>query len=251
MKITDAYWEERNLGLKVCELIFEPGEIINHDKISEIEKSFDYVIAKIPGDSILQMHTLEETGYRYLENQQVIYFRTDQLKNINGLWKNRFPDIHCARVLDEDILEKICEKIKSGLYLKGRISADPLLQEGVSDIRIVNWLKDLYVRKDATVYVIEKKIDPVGYFVLEKIDNAHLNIVQAGVFNEFQNKGYSFLLLFNIVKTAFENNFTGIFASVSANNIKTMNSISKFVNFSVRETYIVARKMIHHKLNND
>lgn len=247
MKITDAYWEERNLGLKVCELIFEPGDTIDYNKLSELEKSYDYLVAKIPGNKTELVHAMEETGFRYLENQQTIYFETGQLLKIDGSWKNRFREIQCERVSERNILENICEKIRGGLYVNGRISADPLISMGISDIRIANWLTDLFSKSSASVYALRKKDSITGYFVLDDLGDNHLNIVQAGIFREFQNKGYSFLLLLYIMKTAFENNFTGIFASISANNIKTINSISKFVYVSFKGSYVVLRKMTNHK----
>jgi hypothetical protein len=85
----------------------------------------------------------------------------------------------------------------------------------------------------------------VGYFVLEKIKKMHLNIVQAGIFREFQNKGLSYLILYNTLKIAWENGFKSIFSSVSSGNRNTINSISKFVHINLKETYVVLRK--HNK----
>ncbi len=243
MKIIDAFWEKRNLGLRVCELIFGSNDVIDHDIITEIENSYDYLIAKIPGNSTALMHDLEERGFRYLENQQVIYFQTDQFLKISKFWKNRFHEIQCARISEIDSLERICSEIRKGLYLDGRISADPLIEKGISDLRIVNWLRDLHTKSSTSVYSLKKGDLLIGYFVLEDIGNNHLNIVQAGIFKEFQNKGFSFLLLYNILNTALVNGYKGIFASISTGNIKTLNSISRFVKFSVKDTFIVARKM--------
>ena len=233
--------------MKVCELIFDSRDIIDYKKISELENLYRYLVAKIPGDSAAMVHAMEEIGFRYLENQQTIYFETDQFLKIDECLKDRFREINCVKIHEKDSLENICELIKEGLYVKGRITADPLIPEGVSDLRIINWLKDLYMDEDALIYSLEKNSGPVGYFVLKRTNKVHLNIVQAGVFREYQNRGYSFLLLYYILKTAFKNEFTGIFASVSANNIKTMNSISKFVYVSIKESYVVLRKMINNK----
>ena len=243
MKIIDAYWEERNLGMKVCELVIDRGENFDENLLSGIEESYDYIIAKIPGDSISLMHQLEEKGFRYLENQQVIYFLSDQIQRVNGEWENRFRDVKCEKVNELVTLEKICNKIRSGLYLKGRISADPLIGKGISDMRIVNWLHDLYLKNGVTIYALEKGKDLIGYFALEKVGERNQNIVQAGIFSDFQNKGYSFLILYNVLMIANLNSYKGIFSTISTGNTRTMNSISRFVNFTVKETYIVARKM--------
>jgi hypothetical protein len=244
VKIIDAFWEERNLGLKVCEIIFEENEIIDFDAIADLGKSYQYIVAKIPGDSVHLVHNLESHGFIYLENQQVIYILSDEFLNIDKNWEQRFNNISCEKVSDRKDLDNICDQIKKGLYIKGRISSDPEIKNGISDLRIVNWLNDLAMREDVFIYRLIKDENAIGYFALQKINIAHFNVVQAAIFSNFQNKGYSFLLPYYSLKIAQENKFKGIFATVSSNNLKTINSISKFVHFKIRKTYIVMRKKV-------
>lgn len=243
MKIIDACWEERNLGMKVCEVVFAPGDELDPNVMTELEKLYDYIIAKIPGDSITLMHNLEEMGFRYLENQQVIYFLANQLQSISSGWIERFNKIECEQVTDKVRLDIICEHIRKGLYLRGRISSDPELEKGISDLRIINWLHDLFLNGGVTIWELRNGIDLVGYFALEQTGPRALNIVQAGIFREFQFKGFSFSILYNVLKIAELGNYSGIFSSISTGNFNTLNSISRFVNFSVKETYIVSRKI--------
>ena len=244
MKVIDAYWEKRNLGLRVCEIAFKEDDFFDVNTISNIEKLYDYLVAKIPEESVPLVHELENFGFRYLENQQVIYFLSEELLSIDKAWVDRFQNIKCAIVTDKIVLESICDHIKKGLYTKGRISADPEIEDGISDLRIVNWLKDIFEMGNALVYRLIKEENAIGYFVLEKMNNNHINIVQAGIFRGYQDKGLSFLLLYYILKTAFDFGFKGIFASISTGNRKTLNSISKFVHLTVKQTYIVMRKKV-------
>lgn len=240
MKVVDAYWEERNLGLKVCEIIFDENDV--GISISKLEKSYDYLVAKVPSSLTGLVHELEDQGFRYLENQIILHFGSDQYVKLDESWQSRFTDFKCSIVTEERELFDICNQIRKGLYVNGRISSDPLIPAGISDLRITNWLNDLFIKKDTRVYMLSEQNIPVGYFVLEKVKNVHLNIVQAGIFRDYQNRGFSFLLLYNILRRAYEDGFKGIFASVSSGNIKTINSISKFVHLSVKETYVVLRK---------
>lgn len=223
-----------------------PGDDFDPNVLAELEKSYDYIIAKIPGDSITLMHNLEEMGFRYLENQQVIYFLANQMQSISDKWIDRFNKIKCEQVTDKVRLDIICEHIRKGLYLKGRISSDPQLHQGISDLRIINWLHDLFLRAGVSIWELRKGNDTIGYFALEQACGSALNIVQAGIFREFQNKGFSFSILLNVLKIAQQGNYQGIFSSISTGNFNTLNSISRFVNFSVKETYVVARKITDH-----
>jgi hypothetical protein len=244
VKIIDAYWEERNLGLKVCEIVFDDDEIFNHETISSLEESYKYIVAKIPGDSVHLVHNLEGMGFRYLENQLVLYILSNELLQIDKNWERRYNNISCEKVSDKKDLDSICDKIKKGLYIKGRISADPEIENGISDLRIVNWLNDLSVRENVFIYKLVRDETAIGYFALEKINNAHFNVVQAGIFSDYQNKGFSFLIPYNILKIAADDEITGIYASISSNNMSMINSISKFMHLSIKKTYIVMRKKI-------
>lgn len=229
--------------MKACELLFDHEEKLDEKILADLEKSYNYITAKIPDDSIPLMHQLEEKGFRYLENQQVIYFLTDQFKRINAEWESRFCKVKCEIVNESDKLEIICNKIRTGLYLKGRISADPLIKNGISDLRIVNWLYDLSARRGVTIYQLETGDELIGYFALEEAGKRKLNIVQAGIFREHQNKGFPFVILYNVLKIARNNNYRGVFSTISTGNSKTMNSISRFVNFIIKDTCIVSRKI--------
>lgn len=244
MQIIDAFWEERNLGIKVCEIIFENDEEVDLNAISELEKSYEYIVAKIPGDSVQLVHHLEGHGFRYLENQLVFYILTNELLNIDKDWERRFFNISCEDVSDNSSLVLICDQIKKGLYVKDRISADPDIENSISDIRIVNWLMDLSGKKSVNIYKLTRDGSIIGYFALEKLNNYHLNVVQAGIFSDYQNKGFSFLIPYNILRIASNKNIIGIFASISSNNLSMINSISKFMRLSFKKTYIVMRKKL-------
>jgi hypothetical protein len=244
VKIVDAFWEERNLGLKVCEIVFEDNEIIDFDAITDLGKSYQYIVAKIPGDSVHLVHNLESHGFIYLENQLVLYILSDELLNIDKNWEQRFRNVSCEKVSDKKDLDNICDQIMKGLYIKGRISSDPEIKNGISDLRIVNWLNDLFVREDVYIYRLIKDENAIGYFALEKINNAHYNVIQAGIFGDYQNRGFSFLIPLNILKIAYKKGIKGIFAPISSNNIKMINSISKFMHLSVKKTFIVMRKKV-------
>jgi hypothetical protein len=244
MKIIDAFWEERNLGLKVCEIIFDINEFLDVDKILELEKSYDYIVAKVPGDCVDMVQNLERHQFRYLENQQIVYVSTEELSIINEEWRKRFQNIYCKKVSCKTDLKFICDQIRKGLYIKGRISADPDIEPGISDLRIVNWLNDLAVKENVLICKLVKDESIIGYFALEKIDGIHFNVVQAGIFRDYQNQGFSFLIPYYILRMAKENKIKGVFASISSNNIDMLNSISKFIHLSFRKTYVVMRKKI-------
>jgi hypothetical protein len=114
VKIINAFWEERNLGLKVCELIFNADDSVDLSILREEEKLYDYLVAKIPSGSNRIIHDLENEGFRYLENQQVFQFYSNEYLNLNKSWKLRHGNIVCEKVDDEGALKEICDKFENG-----------------------------------------------------------------------------------------------------------------------------------------
>jgi len=49
MKITDAYWEKRNLGITCTEIIIENGDQLSHlEEINDVLECVEYVVVKVP-----------------------------------------------------------------------------------------------------------------------------------------------------------------------------------------------------------
>lgn len=242
MKLTNAVWELRNIGLRVCEIQFGRGD--GEREIGEVPggDSYDYYVAKVPAENISLVHALEERGFRYLENQLNISFTTEEVNRIDKRWIERFSGYTCSPVQSEEESGHIIKKSGEGLFEKDRFSVDPLIAEGVPDRRIAYWIGDIYRSGASSLYLLKRGVDIVGFFIIRKTGKSSVYVEMAAIFSEYRNRGLSFLLIYNILLMSARIGAKEITASMSTNNISTINTFTRFINFRLEEVSVVLRK---------
>jgi hypothetical protein len=242
LKITNAIWEQRNIGLNVCEIQFGIGDGETEIGTALGGEEYDYYVAKVPVENISLVHALEERGFRYLENQLNITFTPDEVNRIDKRWIERFSGYSCTLLKSEVEFSNIIKKTDEGLFEKDRFSVDPLIAEGVSDRRIANWIGDIYRRGKSSIYMLKREDEIVGFFIIRNTRKSSVYVEMAAIFSKYRNQGLSFLLIYNILLMSSESGAKEISASVSTNNISTINTFTRFINFRLREVSVVLRK---------
>lgn len=242
MIITDAVWEKRNTGFRVCEVVFTPADL-GEKSIDPIPcNGYDYIVAKVPAGNNELIHKLEEDGFRYLENQINIRFCSTGNDTINEAWAARFSDHNCVRVSSKEEVAEITGRIRSeGLFEKDRFSLDPIFTSPLPDRRIANWVEDISSNDNGRIWSIEKKGIAVGFFIIsERGSSAYVDM--AGIYRKFRGTGLPWLLLLNILKESERMGHSTVTASVSSNNIATLNTFTRFIRFRVDSVTVVLRK---------
>ena len=242
MKVTDAKWELKNLGLRVCELEFAADEVIPAGGVIPGTEAFDYIVAKVPAGNTRAAHRLEEIGYRYLENQLELMIDVDQSGERGDKLRLRFKAYSCRRVSSDKELGIIIKNTADGLFDKDRFSVDPLIDPGLPSKRIANWTETICMDRGSMVYAIYAGEHMAGYFILTAINASHAYVNMAGIFRKYQGRGLSFLLIDNILARAGEEGFTAVKAAVSVNNIRTINTFTRFVNFRIKKVVMIFRR---------
>lgn len=243
MRITEAPWEQRNTGLKVCEVKIGAGESIEECAPQLPEEGYDYVVVKVPAGDNRMVHYLEGLGYRYLENQLNIRFCSSGAESLNGSWGRRFSDHKCAEVKDKSDLERITARIRKGLFEKDRFSTDPLIAPGIPDKRIAGWVEDIHAGDKGEIYSLFYRGDEVGFFILSD-RTTHIYVEMAGIYREHRGTGLPFLLLYNILSISAARGFHTVTASVSSNNLATLNTFTRFIRFRIDSGMVVLRKYL-------
>lgn len=242
MKVVNATWEKRNLGLKVCEITFQSGDAKgDFSKILD-ENIYDYYVARVPSTEIQLVHDLESIGFRYLENQMNIYFDTIEIHRIDERWIGRFGDYTCNLCTGGDEFDEIISRTRSGLFEKDRMSVDPLIDKSLPDKRVANWILDMQKQADNSIYIIRKSNEMVGFFILRKTAPLTSYVEMAAIFSEYRKRGLAFLLIYNILVMAAREGSKRILASLSTNNISTINTFTRFINFRIQDVSVVLRK---------
>lgn len=246
MQITNTYWEERNTGLKSCEVVFEKGDKFQDYLKSDIEIKYEFSVVKIPSGNLEIVHQLEGIGYRYLENQMKLSFEVEQVSNIDLKWKKLLNGFTCKTISTEEEMDSILNEISNNMFEADRFTLDPLWSKGISSKRYMNWTRDLFQTPSVKFYTIEKEGKEIGFFADKKESESVNSCPIAGIYNNYKSAGYIFVLTWFWLLKSKEMGYKKVTTSVSSNNRAILSSLSRVFSFSIRETHIVLRKVINN-----
>ncbi|MBR5914412.1 MAG: hypothetical protein IKZ58_08625 [Selenomonadaceae bacterium] len=211
MKIIDATWEKRNLGVTCYEIEFS-----NEDKLSDIEsnreKFFErqYVVLKVPNNRADISAYVQSQGAKYIES--LITFQCD-LRN----WKlpDSLKDL-CAlssyAPMNDDDIEVMFSEIRKGIFKTDRVYLDPYFTKEQAAQRYVNWSKDM-LKQGYTPYKILYQGVTVGFYL-------H---ALAGVYSKFLGTGMGMFVQYACIDSSIKAGRTKAYAVVSSNNPEVVN----------------------------
>jgi hypothetical protein len=244
MKIVDASWEEKNIGLKTCEIVFERGDTFEEYLSSNIENNYQFSVVKIPVGDLTLVHQLEEIGYRYLENQLLLTFDADQSGDINPKWDRLTKGFSCKLLTTKDELKSILREVSSSLFETDRFSLDPIWDEELSSKRYQNWITDLFESGKAQFYVIAKDGNDRGFFSIKKESDTVISCPIAGIYKKYKSSGYIYVLTRFWFLQGYKMGSKKLITSISSNNRIMLSSISKVFSFAIKDINIILRKVI-------
>ncbi len=163
MKIIDAVWEKRNLGVDCHEVIFE-----REDSLSDLAKldslQSNYQVIKIPLDRSDLIFEVQKNNFTFVET---LFSSTHDL-TLPTLSPplNRLCNVIDCREVDKFALNNIQKKILSGIFKTDRIALDPHFGIEKSAQRYLGWLSD-EVNFGSLVYELTYNNRPVGFFVMK------------------------------------------------------------------------------------
>lgn len=235
MKIIDAYWEKRNLGVDVKEIEFEKNDTL--DVISEFVKipRVPYMVAKVPSGRNDLAQSVQEAGFKYIESNISLNHSLNEIPILPKL-KRIAEKGSYAPMLEKDI-EELFSQIERGIFNTDRIYLDPYFTHEIAAKRYINWIKDLMQKG----FVPQKVLfggESVGFFICEILENNVGRGILGGVYDSYKNLGMgvimevqSLLCAQNLAAKKFKTN-------VSSNNIDVV-KIMLDIGYKISEIHSV------------
>jgi len=240
MKVVDAFWELRNLGLKTIEVLIEPHDELDNFDLSKY--SADYEVVKVPIELNKWLFHLQQKGYTFAEilNQSKFQGKIPELRPIE---KRMITKLACSQMDAEDKINMQLN-ISAGMFQTDRIALDPYFSISHSANRYIGWIDD-EIKMGAVLYNLIFDGVKAGFFILRtKEEGVYASL--AGIYNEFKNKGLGlFLNYFEITESR---NLGGniLFTAFSSNNLGA-EKIHNLLGFNTYKQYLVFIK--HNNLN--
>ena len=193
MKVIDATWEKRNLGLDVIEVAVDEGDSCEELRSALESVTTPYSVVKIPAGDIPLLMTAQEAGYKLIETGMTIEGNIKRVATPK-IYSRFMPFIE-IREANEQELSKILEEVSRGeIFSTDRIAVDPAFSKEIAGRRYYNWCCDV-MQKGAMMEVALYKGQPVAFNLsMLKNERGLSDGLIGGVFDEAKNMGFGFLV---------------------------------------------------------
>lgn len=232
MKIIDAFWEQRNLGVTCYEISIGAKETVD-----EIKKAYhnieerQYMVVKIPSENYNAVSFFQEKDYVFIETAFTM---------IHHL--RHFPlrprlQVMCERcsweAMTEQDIEEMHHEIEKGIFKTDRVYCDPFFSTSQAKRRYHLWLQD-QLNDGAIPYKVLYQGETVGFFCGSL----------AGAYSKFEGDGSGLFVQYSILASQIRAGARKCEAHISGNNPAVLR-IDQELGYTVKKMEYV---LIKHKL---
>jgi hypothetical protein len=247
MKVIDAFWEKRNFGYDVIEIIVDNTDLNDIDylinAINKVASNCSYVVIKFPVGNLQLLHALQDIGFYFMETQFVCTMDIKGYK-VPSLFTKYLDSFYYEEIeKDIDKWTKVIDKIELGMFNTDRVYLDPALNNDIALKRYRNWALDLVNQKDAFLCTIniKKSKEAIGC-VLYTIDGQSMHGIIGGIFKQYQKLGMGVGMLASIIHFAVKRDIKTLYSPISSNNPPVLKLHFAF-GFLLKDERYVMRKM--------
>lgn len=184
MKIIDAFWEKRNLGVTCYELSVDANETLDSVKNDfETLEEREYMVAKVHSSNYEVARFFQEQGYTFIETALTMVHDLKEIRLPTKLLKvaNR-----CSwKPMNENDLKLAESEIGKNIFQTDRVFLDPCFTKEQAARRYQLWFKD-YVENGDIPYTVFFDGEPIGFF----------SKPLAAAYSEYKGTGLGFLVLY-------------------------------------------------------
>lgn len=213
MKITDAFWEKRNLGVCSKEITIEHG-----DKVADVltleNLDSEYQILKLPVEMASFILPIQSIGFKYIEIQYVCNhnLQTPHLQSQIERMSNYFA----AEIANGKDLKLVEDYISMGMFETDRVALDPRFGHKFASKRYIGWINQV-LNSGGSIYVLKYKSHAVGFFGIKENDGV-CDAFIGGVFPDWNKSGFGIMLNYFEILTARKLGYSELKTSFSSNN---------------------------------
>lgn len=186
MKVINAIWEKRNLGIDVVEVEISRGDSAEEvsEKLNKIKA--DYVSVKLPSYLTEFLDIIQHKGYVYREDLIHVRHRLQSIPR-TAVQQRMYDTISYHEMSSRDICE-LKSEIERGMFSSDRFSIDSRFTKEQCANRYVNWVDDLLIN-GAKPFVMEYKGEHSGFIILKTEDKKTYQSILGGAYEKFRNSG--------------------------------------------------------------
>lgn len=238
MKVVNAHWEQRNLGVSCLEVVFDTTDTINntHEAIRQLDG--DYVVAKVPVPRVDLLTHLQSEGYAMVEVVLRIKMRLREV-DFPRLYE-RYERYLSFRSAQDDDVRRVMSEIQAGVFATDRISLDPHFTPVQAANRYRHWIED-ELNRNSKAYITMYKSEDIGFSILRNEGEGRFNGLFGALYLEKKNSALGFAVGWGNIIKAKELGGTIIETAVSTNNLAAL-KMNLSIGYEVADVFYVLIK---------
>ncbi len=186
MKVINAVWEKRNLGVDTYEI--EVGENDTSEDMANVlsEINATYKVIKLPDGKSEIADFLTDRGYTHAEDMICLISRLDTPQR--NRVEQRLCDAVTIKKMDSDDLKKMNDEIRKNIFTTDRISLDKHFGAEKAAERYIHWISDELARGTFFIKCCYKEND-IGFFSLRELQKGEYNSFIGGLYKDYLHSG--------------------------------------------------------------
>lgn len=223
MRTVHAVWERENIGADAYEIALDAAdtpEMLAREERRIVEAGAEYIVLKTPVNCPQLLFGVGEMGYTFVETVFHVMIRRDEYHMPASI--ARFDrGLEVVHRTGKDELERICGRIREGVFVSDRVSVDPAFGVEKGGNRYANWLKSM-VGNGGFLYEVISGEKAIGFFVICRKDENTVDPVLMGLYDERNDRGMGALLHKKTLDTCFTHDCKRLTSTIVSNNAKVL-----------------------------
>ncbi|MEG2522330.1 MAG: hypothetical protein RSA90_00160 [Lachnospiraceae bacterium] len=186
MKIVDAVWEKRNLGVNTVEIEVEQNDTTPEVKRYLEELGTAYQVLKIPNSRFDMSQVAGDCQFHFVEGMMKL---SNMLMDISRTSvQQRMYDAVSIQNMNHEDIDYLFNEIKAGMFDSDRISIDPYFGKRQAAERYAGWIEDEIERNTEFIKYVYKD-ETIGFFTLRESTQGVYVSVLGGIYKRFRKSG--------------------------------------------------------------
>ncbi|HEV1285410.1 MAG TPA: hypothetical protein VNU44_08870 [Bryobacteraceae bacterium] len=215
MKIIDAIWEKRNLGVTCVEVALDATDTVREVKYALAFLEPQYLVVKVPAGRTDLMFCLSEIGCSFIEAAIHVTRKVDDLE-LSGIQKRLADSVSYAPMQESD-LRVLWDEIRNGMYETDRVSLDSHFTKEQASNRYIGWIQD-EIARGTDVYKLVYKDQSIGHFTMKDLGNGVYYPFLAGMYRSHRTSGLGFNITYKPLCEIAARGGTSLSTYISTNN---------------------------------
>lgn len=223
MRVTNAFWEKRNLGVETVEITVENTDSVEDFSAVLKDLTAQYAVVRVPVARMDFYHLLQKNGFTFAEAFMKVSYHVKDIHYSSEVMRRVAHSLTFRKTSD---YSRIFRNIQNGMFTTDRVYLDPAFLDGLAANRYVCWMQDEQQR-GSEFYEFFYRNQAIAFICLRKINEETFYPVLGGLYLQDRPLPFGVALLFRQLDVVASKGGTFLTTNISMNNLPVIRAYSQ------------------------